>query len=262
MKKVISLLGVIALIGCSSESKLKEDVARILEENPEILTRAIQKNPADFIEAFQKAMESARSELAKRRRKAEEENLAEYFDKPLVPNIRKDEAIRGTKGAPLLLVEYSDFECSFCARGFNTIMALMEKYEGKLQFVYKHLPLSFHPNAMVASQYYEAIRLQSEQKAFIFHDEIFKNQSKLKLGEKFLKQIAKKLGLNMKRLAKDVKSKVLKNRILQDQKEAAKFGMQGTPGFILNGVPIRGARPINYFVNIINKLKKKGKVKL
>ena len=52
------------------------------------------------------------------------------------------------------------------------------------------------------------------------------------------------------------------NRIAEDQQEAEKFGIQGTPGFLINGIPVKGAYPTEYFVNIINQLQEKGKVKL
>ena len=180
----------------------------------------------------------------------------------MVPVIRKDESIRGTKGAPITVVEYSDFECPFCTRGYDTVTQLLEKYKGKVQFVYKHLPLSFHPNAIPAAKYYEAIRLQNEKKAFAFHDEIFKNQRKLKNGEKFLKGLAKKLEVNMSRLKKDLNSPKVMARIQEDQKEAAKFGIQGTPGFIINGIPVKGAYPISHFDGILKELTKRGKIKL
>ena len=259
MKKI--LLFSLCLTACQ-KSLLKEDLAHILQENPEIMTDAIKKNPVEFIEAFRDAAGAAQSALAEKRKKAEDKKRKEYFDKPLRPLIRDDESIRGTKGAPLILVEYSDFECGYCARGFNTVMELMKKYDKKVQFIYKHLPLSFHQNARLASQYYEAIRLQDEKKAFRFHDEIFKQQRKLKRGGPFLKKLALKLKLDMKKLARDIKSKKVAKRIEQDEKEARKFGIQGTPGFILNGIPIKGAHPLESFVSIIEELEKQGKVKL
>ena len=178
------------------------------------------------------------------------------------PLIRSDEIIRGTKGAPLLLVEYSDFECPYCARGFQTVKALLKKYKGKIQFVYKHFPLPFHANAMIASRYYEAIRLQDEQKAIQFHDEIFENQQMLKNGESFLQSLAKGLNVDMKKLAKDINSSEVQNRIDQDVKEAIELGFRGTPGFLLNGVPLEGAYPIEYFDAVVQGLVEMGKVTL
>ncbi|MCY4523939.1 MAG: thioredoxin domain-containing protein, partial [Halobacteriovoraceae bacterium] len=180
-----TLTAIVLLAGCSGKSGLEKELSEILQENPQILADAIKKNPVEIMEAMQAAAIGARSEMAKKR--AQEKT--KYYDEPLTPNIRKDEAIRGTKNAPLVLVEYSDFECGYCARGFNTVMKLMDKYKGKIQFIYKHLPLSFHKQAMISSQYYEAIRLQDENKAFKFHDKIFNKQSQLKKGEPFLKKI-------------------------------------------------------------------------
>jgi protein-disulfide isomerase len=141
-------------------------------------------------------------------------------------------------------------------------MELMKKYEGKIRFAYKHLPLSFHPQAMPASQYYEAIRLQSPEKAWEFHDRIYKDQRKLQNGEAFLKAVAKELKVDMGKLAKDVKSEAVQKRIDADMAEAAKFGFQGTPGFLLNGVPVKGAYPTAHFDGIIQELSKRGKISL
>ncbi len=252
----------IGLFGCMSDAQFKEKLSKTLKENPKILTEAIEKNPVEVITAFQNAVKEAQSSMAKNRDDDEKKQLEDSFNNPLSPVIRSDETIRGPKDAPLTLVEYSDFECPFCARGFTTVMELLNKYGNKIRFVYKHLPLSFHEQAMMAAQYYEAVRLQSPEKAFKFHDTIYKDQRKLKNGEAFLKEVAKQVGADMKKVAKDFNSKEVLDRIESDQQEAAKFGMQGTPGFVLNGVPVRGAYPTSHFNNIVEELKKRGKLSL
>jgi protein-disulfide isomerase len=247
-----------AFAGCTSKDQLK----KMMKENPDIITEAIEENPEKFIEALNNAVKKAQGDQAKKREEDEKKELEESFKNPLTAEIRSDESIRGTKGAPITLIEYSDFECPFCSRGYQTVLSLLKKYEGKIQFVYKHLPLNFHPQAMIASQYYEAIRLQSADKAFKFHDEVYKEQKKLQNGETFLKAVAKSVGADMNKLAKDINSEAVKTRIEQDMEEAAKFGFQGTPGFLLNGIPIRGAYPQQYFEEMIEELKKRGLVKL
>ena len=251
--------GIVALVLATSCVGGKEGIREALKEDPSILTDAMRANPVEFFEALSEVAGNARKQMQER--KAQKE-LEDGIKNPRVANIRPDEAIRGTKGAPLTLVEYSDFECPYCTRGFQTVRAMLKKYEGKIQFVYKHLPLSFHPNAMIAGQYYEAARLQGHDKAFKLHDEIFANQSKLKGGEKFLKKLAKKVGLDVRRLARDAKKKEIIARIKEDMAEAAKFGFKGTPGFLINGVPVRGALPAEHFDRIIEKLVEMGKVKL
>lgn len=260
MKRSILLAALLIMAAACTTSK--EDLKKMLKENPEIITEAIEANPNKFIDALNNAVKAAQEGEGKRREEEEKKQLEESFNNPLQAEIRSDESIRGNKDAPLTLIEYSDFECPFCGRGYNTVMELMKKYDGKIRFMYKHLPLSFHPQAMPASQYYEAIRLQSPEKAWQFHDAIYKDQRKLQNGEAFLKATAKGLGVDMARLAKDVKSEAVQKRIDQDMAEAAKFGFQGTPGFLLNGVPVKGAYPASHFDTIIEELKKRGKVTL
>jgi protein-disulfide isomerase len=250
------------LSSCTSEEKMKEQMTKLLKDDPKILTEAIEKHPVEILEALQKAAKNAQEEMGKRREDDEKKKLEESFDKPLVAEIRADESIRGVKGAPITLVEYSDFQCPFCSRGYETVMNLLKKYDGKIQFVYKHLPLSFHDQAMISAQFYEAIRLQDPKKAFAFHDEIFKNQKKLQNGKAFLEATAKQVGADMNKLKKDLDSDAVKGRIAADMKEAEKYGMQGTPGFLINGVPVRGAYPAEYFGNVIDELQKRGKLKL
>ena len=259
MKTFLLLMACSALfMGCIGKKNLAGEMKEAIKKDPTIIADAFKEHPEEMLEALS-GLSGARRKLQQRK---EEEAQAQEFKSPKKPHIRPDETIRGTKGAPLVLVEYSDFECPYCTRGLKTVQDLLKKYQGNIQFIYKHLPLDFHPNAMLASQYYEAIRLQNEQKAFKFHDEIFKNQRKLKKGESFLKPLAKKLGINMNKLAKDVKSSKVKERIKQDMAEAAKFGFQGTPGFLLNGISVKGAYPAEHFDKIIKKLVEMGKVSL
>jgi len=258
MKKPLLLIAVLALTACTS----KDDLKKVMKENPDIITEAIEANPEKFIDALNNAVKKAQEGQGAKREEEEKKQLEESFNNPLVAEIRSDESFRGNKDAPITLIEYSDFECPFCSRGFSTVMELMEKYKGKIRFAYKHLPLSFHPQAMIASQYYEAIRLQSEEKAWEFHDAIYKDQRKLQNGEKFLKEIAQKLKVDMKKLATDKDSEKVTKRIEADMAEAGKFGFQGTPGFLLNGIPVKGAYPTAHFDTLIQELKARGKISI
>ncbi len=261
-KQLILLTPLLLFASCTTQERFEARLEKTLVDKPEILTRIIEKNPDQFVIAFQNAVKQGQQKIVEQRKLDEEIQIKKALDNPLKPIIRKDELIRGAKGAPITIVEYSDFECPYCSRGFSTVKALLKKYDGKIQFIYKHLPLSFHQNALVASKYYEAIRLQSEDMAVRFHDSLFTNQSKLKSGEKFLKSLSKKLGADMTRLSGDLDSEAVKLRIAEDLAEASRFGMEGTPGFLLNGVPIRGAYPVEHFDSIISKLIKKGSLKI
>lgn len=265
MKKQLTLLlSTLALSGSLYAADLKDEISKVLKENPEILYQVIQENPAEFMAVLQVAAKQAQQQEAITKRIQEQKEFEAAFSNPLKPQIRKDEAIRGSKKAPLVLVEYSDFQCPYCQRGYNTVMELMKKYDGKIQFVYKHLPLDFHESAMPTAHYYEALRMQNNALAFKFHDAVFKDITKLKQGEPYLKQLAQQAGANMKLLAKTLEDRKdeIHTRIQQDIDEARKFGMTGTPGFVLNGIPLRGAYPIAQFENVIKELQKRKLAKL
>ena len=84
----LSLLSVLLLvIGCTSETKLKEQVQKVIKENPNILISAIEEKPTEFVEACQKAVKVAQGELAKRREEEEKRKLEAHYDSPLKPEI-------------------------------------------------------------------------------------------------------------------------------------------------------------------------------
>lgn len=249
------------ITSCSSTVN-EETVAKTLKKNPQLLFDIIEDNPEKFLATIQKAVRGQQKKAAELRAKKEEKVLLNAIDTPLKPVIAKDEVIRGPKDAPITIVEYSDFECSYCSKSKETISSLLAKYPDKVRVVFKHLPLSFHPAAMISAKYYEAISLQSSQKAFEFHDRVFKNQAGLKNGEPYLTRIAEDLKVDMVKLQKDLHSKLVKEKIQKDIAEAKKFNIQGTPGFLINGVPVKGAYPVEHFEKIISTLQEKGKLVL
>ncbi len=260
--KVLKLLffAVLALglVACST----KEQVSDVLENNPDIIIKALEKEPEKFLDFLEDLTKKARELHAKRQEKKQHEELEKAMEKPLEPNITEEDEIFGSKDAPITLVEYSDFQCPFCTRGYSTVQELKKEYGDKLRFVYKHLPLDFHKQAMLAAKYFEAAMEQSPEKAWKMHDNFYENQEKLKQGDKYFRKVAKDLGLNMKKLANDLNSEKIEKEIQEDMQEARKFGFSGTPGFLINGVPVRGAYPKDHFVTIINKLKETGKLDL
>jgi len=186
--------------------------------------------------------------------KREAEQREEEFKNPKKPKISKDRAFLGSPQAPILIVAYSDFQCPYCSRGANTIEEVRKKYGKKVGFIFKHLPLPFHSMARPAAEYFEAIALQDPKKAYRFHDEVFKNQSELQArGESLLQDLAKKVGADLTQVKKDLKSAAVQKRIEEDQKEAQSFDITGTPGFIVAGITLKGAYPLQAFEEIIEK---------
>ena len=241
--------GSLLLVGCSTTPDVSQ-LKQILEENPDILANAIKKNPKPIMDALNDAAQEARKKQIEDAQKAQGEAQANARNNPKKPQIDDDRVIFGQnkKDAKITIIEYSDFQCGYCGRAYRTMKQILDKYKDKVRVVYKHLPLDFHPMATPAARYYEAIALQDHKKAAQFHDKIFENQSNLTSdGEKFLEKTAKEVKANMAKLKKDLESDKVKNRVQADKEEASKFGFNGTPGFLVNGVPLNGAQPMEAF---------------
>jgi predicted DsbA family dithiol-disulfide isomerase len=104
------------------------------------------------------------------------------------------------------------------------------------------MPLSFHKMAYPSALYFEALRQQDKNKAVKFYEIVFENSADL--SEDFLNKTAVKVGANMQKLAADMKSEKVKKTIEADMAEFQKFGFNGTPSIIMNGVAMTGAQSL------------------
>lgn len=239
---------VLTLVGCT------QALEKAIEQNPDIVFNAIKKNPKKFIEVVNEAARTAQEGARADEEKAEQTRMEEEFKNPKQPKIEDNRVVFGAKSAPITIIEYSDFECPYCAKGYENLREVRKMYSDKVKVVYKHLPLDFHPLAMPAAKYFEAFAMQMPDKVEEFHDEIFNKQREFKeKKEEFLKSTAKKLGANMGKLMKDLESEAVKGRIAADMEEAKSFGFSGTPGFLINGVSLKGAYPPPFFQKIIDR---------
>lgn len=253
MRKFLALaIAVFVISGCSKVSD--QDIERAIENNPDLIVKVIENNAEKVFTALNKVASEQREKAQKQAALDKEKEREKEFDNPKKPVLQADYNYRGPENAPITIVEYSDFQCPFCERGYSTLMEIMKEYDGKVRFTYKHLPLiNIHPQALPSAQYYEAIAIQDKEKAWKFHDELFNNQANMSKGESYFKEVAQKLGVDMNKLAKDVKSEQVKNKIDKDMQEAQSFGFNGTPAFLINGVSLVGAQPKAEFVKVIDK---------
>jgi protein-disulfide isomerase len=253
MKKAFFAVVCLALASAASAKELsKEDLTKALEKHPEIILDFIKTHKKEVFEIVSQAAQEEQGRRQQEEAENEKKAFEESFKNPLVPSIDKKTRVRGNKEAKYTLVEYSDFQCPYCSRGYKNVEVLRKKYGKDLRFIYKHMPLPFHAMAMPSAQWLEAVAIQNPEKAWAFHDKLFENQEKL--SEDFLKTTAKELGLDVKKAEADSKSDAVKAKIEADIEEAKKFGFQGTPGFLLNGIPVKGAYPPEFFDSIITKL--------
>ena len=259
MKNLILSLFILPLLLTSCSGQKKPEKKRITKEE---VRWVIENNPEYFVETFKKVLISLEQQEESENEKAEAAEIKSFLEKPMEVSLN-DEIVFGPKNAPLTLIEYSDFECPYCSEAGKTVKALLEKYKSKIKFVYKHLPLEFHKNAMHAAVYFEAAAIQDKKAALEFHFKVFESQREFsKGGEKFLVSIAKKMGFDVDKMQRDAVSLEVMNKVSRHMEEARELGFNGTPAFIFNGIPLRGAYPIKYFEDIISKLQSSGKLKL
>jgi len=154
----------------------------------------------------------------------------------------------GDATAAVTLVEFSDFQCPFCSRVTGTLDMIENTYGDKVRIVFKHLPLRMHTRAPLAHAASEAANRQG--RFWEMHDLIFANQREL-TEAKYI-EYAGKIGLDVDRFKKDMKSASVKARVDADVAEAERLGVTGTPGFFVNGYFLSGAKPFSEFKRVID----------
>lgn len=178
------------------------------------------------------------------------DNLAAQNSPPRTDVSIGDDYIKGDPNAPITIIEFSDFECPFCAKFYSqTLPSIQQKYidTGKVKFVYKDFPLNFHKNAQKAA---EAAQCAGDQgKYWEYHDKIFDNQPSLNLEN--LKKWAIDLSLDINEFNQCLDSGKYYDEVQRDMEEGTAAGVRGTPAFFINGVFLSGAQPFSAFEKII-----------
>jgi protein-disulfide isomerase len=155
---------------------------------------------------------------------------------------------RGPSGAPIELIEFSDFQCPFCQRANPTVQQVLSTYGDRIRFVYRNYPLPSHPNARPAAE--AAACAADQDKFWPYHDRLFANPSKLSAAD--LKQHAADLGLDAGQFNACVDTHKFKARIDADIEAGDQVGVNGTPAFFINGRMLSGAQPFDAFKRVID----------
>jgi protein-disulfide isomerase len=143
--------------------------------------------------------------------------------------------------ASVTLVEFGDFQCPACYAAYPTIEKIEEEYKGKINFVFRHFPLTQHKNAKQAAETAEAAGAQG--KFFEMYRMLYTNQKDWGESDKameYFTQYAKALRLDMDKFAADLKSNKYEKQIQNDTSDGYAVGVNATPTFFVNGVPVQG----------------------
>jgi len=167
-----------------------------------------------------------------------------------VPVTVDDDSVLGDKDAPVTIIEFSDYECTFCKKYFDqTYSQIKKEYvdTGKVKIVFRDFPLSFHRQAQKAG---EAAECAGEQgKYYEMHDKLFTDG--VNGGIDSYKNYAQELGLDQGEFNKCLDSGEMAAEIQKDFQEGQRFGVRGTPAFFINGRLISGAQPFGAFQQAI-----------
>jgi protein-disulfide isomerase len=148
-----------------------------------------------------------------------------------IPVSERDQQ-QGNKKAPIILVEYGDYECPYCGQAYPVIKQLQQHFKDNLLFVFRNFPLAeIHPHAQTAAQVAEASGLQG--RFWPVHDLIFENQEDL--SHRQLAAYARSAGVDLEKLSMDMNTRNILNKIEQDMDGGIRSGVNGTPTFFING---------------------------
>lgn len=157
--------------------------------------------------------------------------------------------IYGNKNAKVTLIEYSDFECPFCSRHFDTMQQIKKDFPNDVRVVFRHFPLSFHAEAQKAGEASECAAVQG--KFWEMYEKIFNANKAGNLSVAVWKQAAKDLGLDTVKFDKCLDGGEMAARVNEDLNEGSQAGVGGTPATFVNDQLLEGALPYETFKQAI-----------
>jgi cyclophilin family peptidyl-prolyl cis-trans isomerase/protein-disulfide isomerase len=181
------------------------------------------------------------------------------------PPVSEEDWTKGPEDAIITIIEYTEFQCPYCAMAYQELEKLMDMYPEDVRLVYRPYPLiSIHPNSQVAAQAAEAAGLQG--KFWEMYSNLFDKQSEWidLTAEEFLTWLAAEattLGLDEAQFSQDTVSDVVREKIQSSMDYGASIGMNSVPTVLINGRPISnwyasGIKPIIEVVKIEDSLMK------
>ena len=178
------------------------------------------------------------------------------LDPPRVsPVVKASDPKKGSADAPVVLIEYTDYQCPYCVRAQPTIAAVLERYGDSVVHVFKNLPLPMHAQAKLAAE--AALCAGDQDKFWEMHDWLFANKDNI--SHDTLAAQAEAMSLDVPTFTACVNDGTYRQQVDADTAEANSFGIRGTPGFVINGRVLSGAQPLDQFIAVIDdELRRKG----
>jgi protein-disulfide isomerase len=159
------------------------------------------------------------------------------YQKEIPPVIEPKDVFTGSASAPITLMEFGDYESEACAKAHEVVKQVLEAYDGKVKFVFRHFPLTrIHQKAHKAAE--AAIAAAQEGKFWEMHEELFANRRNL--GVISLKSYAKEIGTTNKRFLDELINGTYGWNVQADLMEGLEKGVRDIPAFFINNQKVEG----------------------
>ena len=207
---------------------------------------------ADIKEQLRNSLKQAKAQQLRQeymKRLRAESNVAVLISAPRIDVAYDPARVRGNAKAPVMIVEFSDYQCPYCKQAETTVKAVLAKYGDKVSLAYRDFPLrQIHSQAEIAA---EATRCALEQgKYWEYHDQLF---AAPKLEKDALIEIARNLKLDDKQFTSCLNTEKYKAAVDKDLEGGRSAGVNGTPGFFINGIALSGAQGLDAFAQAIDE---------
>jgi protein-disulfide isomerase len=235
-------------IGAKIEGPTDEQIQRFYDQQKARIGRPLEEVRSQIERVLQQELvRQAHNALVEKLR--EGVDIKVTVDPPRVEVAEETVRVRGPENAPVSIIEFSDFQCPFCRQVQPALAELQTRYGDKIRWSFKDLPLSsIHPQAQGAA---EAARCAADQgKFWEFRAAMFASTN---ITPEFFQSTADGLGVNSEEFKACVASGRHREAVLADSQEAEGLGISGTPAFVINGILLSGAQPLENFVSVIDR---------
>jgi protein-disulfide isomerase len=223
-----------------SEEEFIRMLRQTLKKHPDIILDALRQHSESVLDIAQQG-----SHL--RRKKNMENQWREDIKQPKSV-AAANRPMLGPANAPVLVVAFSDFTCSYCQQAAEVLDRLVQARPRDVKVLFKHMPHGKDNASRLAAEYFVAASFQNNRAPWILHNSFFAEPEKLSAdAQTFAAKAAEQAGLDMKKLSADLKSKKTAAIIEEDQADAKRLAIEGTPYFLVNNLTIRGAVSYDIF---------------
>jgi protein-disulfide isomerase len=229
--------------GCADPQEISEIKAKVDE------LQASQKDIVAKLEGLSKGQQQILAKAPAAPQRPPQEDPNKVYTIPA-----GDSYAKGPADAPVVIVEFSDFQCPFCSQAAALIKQVTDAYPKDVRFIYKNYPLPFHKEAMPAAK--AAIAAGKQGKFWEMHDKLFEN--KRSLNAEFYAKTAQEIGLDVEKFKKDMEDASTQSLISEEMKQAQQASVRGTPTVFINGKKPQG-RSFELYKSIIDEALKEKK---